>query len=95
MTQRQAIGSNIKETKDWLVEVKNRKNQPINLLVEDQVPVSQNTGIEVEKQELSGGKVNDDSGKVQWVLKLAPADDKKLELRYQVKYPKNQQVIVQ
>lgn len=95
LTQRQAIGSNIKETKDWLVEVKNRKNQPINLLVEDQVPVSQNTGIEVEKQELSGGKVNDDSGKVQWVLKLAPADDKKLELRYQVKYPKNQQVIVQ
>ncbi len=95
LTQRQAIGSNIKETKDWVVEVKNRKNQPINLLVEDQVPVSQNTGIEVEKQELSGGKVNDDSGKVQWVLKLAPADDKKLELRYQVKYPKNQQVIVQ
>jgi len=95
LTQRQSIGSNIKETKDWVVEVKNRKNQPVNLLVEDQVPVSQNTGIEVEKQELSGGKVNDDTGKVQWVLKLAPADDKKLELRYQVKYPKNQQVIVQ
>ncbi|OCX54123.1 hypothetical protein BEL04_07600 [Mucilaginibacter sp. PPCGB 2223] len=94
-TQRQIIGSNKKETKDWLIDVKNRKNQVINLLVEDQVPVSQNTAIEVEKQELSGGKINDLDGKLQWVLKLSPAEEKKLDLRYQVKYPKNQQVIVQ
>jgi hypothetical protein len=95
LTQRQIIGSNKKETRDWIIEIKNRKNQPVNLLVEDQLPVSQNTAIEVEKQEVSGGKVNDTDGKIQWALKMAPADDKKLELRYQVKYPKNQQVIVQ
>jgi uncharacterized protein (TIGR02231 family) len=95
LTQRQIIGSNKKETKDWIIEVKNRKNQPVNLLVEDQLPVSQNTAIEVEKQEVSGGKVNETDGKVQWTLKMAPSDDKKFELRYQVKYPKNQQVIVQ
>lgn len=94
-TQRQVIGSNKKETKDWQIIIKNRKNQAVNLLVEDQVPVSQNTAIEVEKQEVSGGKVNDMDGKVQWVLKLSPAEEKKLDLRYQVKYPKNQQVIVQ
>ena len=95
LTQRQAIGSNKRETKDWLIDIKNRKSQPVNLLVEDQVPVSQNTSIEVEKQELSGGILNELDGKVQWTLKLAPADDKKLVLRYQVKYPKNQTVIVQ
>ncbi|MBW4889645.1 mucoidy inhibitor MuiA family protein [Mucilaginibacter sp. HMF5004] len=95
LTQRQIIGSNKKETKDWVIEVKNRKNQPVNLLVEDQIPVSQNTSIEVERQEVSGGKVNDTDGKVQWTLKMAPSEDKKVELKYQVKYPKNQQVIVQ
>jgi hypothetical protein len=94
LTQRQIIGSNKKETKDWVIEVKNRKNQPVNLLVEDQLPVSQNTSIEVEKQEVSGGKVNDTDGKVQWALKMVPLENKKFELRYQVKYPKNQQVIV-
>jgi uncharacterized protein (TIGR02231 family) len=95
LTERQIIGSNKKETKDWQIKIKNRKNQPVNLLVEDQIPVSQNSSIEVEKQELSGGKLTETSGNVQWTLKLNPGDDKKLELRYQVKYPKNQQVIVQ
>lgn len=94
LTQRQVIGSNTKETKDWIIEIRNKKNQPVNLLVEDQVPVSQNTAIEVEKLELLAGKLNDNDGKVQWNMQLAPSEDKKLELRYQVKYPKNQQVIV-
>ena len=95
LTERRVIGSNTRETKDWLIEIKNRKNQPINLLVEDQVPVAQNTAIEVEQQELSGAKVNPNDGKVSWNLKLDVNADKKLELRYQVKYPKNQAVIVQ
>lgn len=95
LTEKQSLGSNKKETKDWVIEIKNRKNQPVNLLVEDQVPVSQNSSIEVETQELSGGKLEPTTGKVSWDLKLNPLADKKIELKYQVKYPKNQTVIVQ
>ena len=95
LTQRQTIGSNKKDTRDWIIEIKNRKNQPVNLLVEDQVPVAQNTAIEVEAQQLSGGQLDQTSGKISWTLKLEPQDDKKLELKYQVKYPKNQSVIVE
>jgi uncharacterized protein (TIGR02231 family) len=95
LTERQSLGSNKKETRDWQIEVKNRKNQPINLLVEDQVPVSQNSSIEVETQELSGGQLDKTTGKVLWTLPLKALDDKKLQLKYQVKYPKNQSVIIQ
>lgn len=95
LTQRQTIGSNKKDTRDWIIEVKNRKSQLVNLLVEDQVPVSQNTAIEVETQQLSGGQLDQTTGKISWTLKLEPQDDKKLELKYQVKYPKNQSVIVE
>ncbi len=95
LTEKQNLGSNRKETRDWEIEVKNRKNQLINLLVEDQIPVSQNSSIEVEKQELSGGKLDEKSGKVTWDFQLSPQDDKKVELKYLVKYPKSQSVIVQ
>jgi Domain of unknown function (DUF4139)/N-terminal domain of unknown function (DUF4140) len=95
LTEKQSLSSNKKETRDWLIEVKNRKNQPVNLLVEDQVPVSQNSSIEVETQDVSGGKTDQTTGKVSWNLTLKPSDDKKLALKYQVKYPKNQTVIVQ
>jgi hypothetical protein len=95
LSERQSLGSNKKETRDWQIEMKNRKSQPINLLVEDQVPVSQNSSIEVEIQELSGAQLDKLTGKVTWKTALKPGDDKKLELKYLVKYPKNQSVIIQ
>ncbi len=92
---RQSSGSNQKETRNWLIDVKNRKSQPVNLLVEDQVPVSQNKDIEVETQETSGAKPDATTGKVSWNFVLNSLDEKKVKLKYQVKYPKNQSVIVQ
>ncbi|CAN5271057.1 DUF4139 domain-containing protein [soil metagenome] len=95
LTERQSFGSNRKETRNWLIEIKNHKSQPVNLLVEDQVPVSQNSAIDVEVQELSGGKHVAANGKVSWNFLLNSQDDKKVQLKYMVKYPKNQSVIVQ
>ena len=89
------LGSSKKETRDWMISIRNRKNQPINLLVEDQVPVTQNTAIEVDTQETSGAEVNKSTGKLSWTLTLNPQAVKQLRVKYQVKYPKNQTVIVQ
>jgi hypothetical protein len=95
LTEKQSLGSNKKETKNWQIVIKNRKNQQVNLLVEDQVPVSQNSGIEVEIQEMSAGIMDKTTGKVSWNLTLNSQAEKKFDLKYQVKSPKNQQVIVQ
>lgn len=93
-TERQGLGSNKKETRDWRIEIKNRKSQVVNLLVEDQVPVSQNSQIMVDTQELSGGQLDKTTGKIQWSFALKPLSDKKIELKYQVKYPKNQFLVI-
>lgn len=94
MNQRQSIGSNQKDTRDWVIEIKNRKDQAVNLLVEDQVPVAQSSSIDVETQTLSGGDIDTNTGKVTWAMELKPLADKKLELKYQVKYPKNQMLAI-
>jgi len=95
LTGKQGFGANKKETRDWLITVKNRKSQPVNLLVEDQVPVSQNSAIEVDTQNISSAEMDKLTGKLSWNLSLKPLDEKQLQLKYQVKYPKNQLVIVQ
>jgi len=95
LSERQTFGSNKKETRNWLIEVKNRKKQPVNLLVEDRVPVSQNSSISVEVQETTGVKPDLLTGKVLWNFLLNSQDDKKVQLKYLVKYPKDQSVIVQ
>lgn len=89
------FGSNKKETRDWNISIKNRKTQAINLLIEDQVPVSQNTAIEVDTQETSGAEMNKATGKLSWTFTLEPQGVKQLRVKYSVKYPKNQSVIVQ
>jgi uncharacterized protein (TIGR02231 family) len=91
----QTFGSNKKETKNWLIDIKNRKNQSINLLVEDQVPVSQNSSIDVEVLETTGVKPDALTGKISWNFLLNSQDEKKVQLKYLVKYPKNQSVIVE
>jgi uncharacterized protein (TIGR02231 family) len=89
------FGSSKKETRDWSISIKNRKTQAINLLIEDQVPVSQNAAIEVDTQDISGAEMDKATGKLSWTFTLEPQAVKQLRVKYTVKYPKNQSVLVQ
>lgn len=90
--ERQFIGSSQKDTRSFLIDVKNRKGQPINLIIEDQLPIATSSDISVEKLELSKAKYEETSGKLTWQLLLQPNEQRKLELKYQVKYPKNKPI---
>ncbi len=93
-TTRRVIGPNKTETYSFLITVRNNKNNPVKITVNDQVPVSSNSNITVEAIELSGGKLND-SGLVKWDFEMKPQEKKELILTYSVKYPKNQNVILE
>ncbi|OFY37839.1 MAG: hypothetical protein A2W91_20005 [Bacteroidetes bacterium GWF2_38_335] len=88
------IGTNQKESRAWDIEVKNKKKAEISILIEDQMPLSTNSEIEVEKIDISAGKYEEATGKVSWEFKLKPAESKKMGIKYSVKYPRNQTVII-
>ncbi|RWU08649.1 DUF4139 domain-containing protein [Pedobacter chitinilyticus] len=94
-TERQFIGSSQKDSRHFVIEMKNRKSQAINLTIEDQIPVATNSDISVEKQELSKAKLDEVTGKLIWQFLLQPNEQKKLDLKYQVKYPKNRPVNIE
>ena len=75
--------------------MKNNKSQPISMVVLDQVPVSTLEEIEVEVQSLSEGKHDVKTGEIKWEFKLAPSDTKLLELKYEVKYPRNKNLVIE
>ncbi len=91
---KQFIGSKKEETRSWKTTVKNNKNQAINLIILDQIPVSTNADIEVTTQNISGAKQNTETGEVKWEFELKPTEKKEFELRYSVKYPKNRSLII-
>lgn len=92
MKEKQFLGSTEKVTRDFLITIKNRKNKAIDLLVYDQLPISNLESITVEKLEISGAELDEKTGKLTWKLKLQPNEEKKLNLKYQVKYPKNMNI---
>ena len=79
----------------WRITVKNTRNEAITMTLKDQMPVSQNSGISVTPEELSGGNLNKENGIITWHLNLQPNEQKELLLQYRVKYPKNRRLIVE
>ena len=92
LTSRKFIGTNQKESYAWEVSIRNTKAEAIKISLEDQIPVSQNSQIEVTAIDIAGAKYNKDTGKLSWDLNVQPNETKKIVFKYEVKYPKDKQV---
>ena len=92
LTSRNFIGSTKKESYAYEISLRNTKSENIKIIVEDQIPVSQNTQIEVALQDAGGAKYNKVTGKLLWELELKPNEVKKMTYKFEVKYPKDKQI---
>lgn len=88
-TTKQFIGNKKEESRSYKIVVKNNKNQEINMIVLDQVPVSTLEEIVVSLDNISGAKHNSENGEIKWDFKLESKIKKEFDLKYSVKYPKN------
>lgn len=94
-TGRRVLGTNRTDINSFTLSVRNNKNVPVLITIRDQVPVASSSDIEIDVQELSGGKFNRQSGLVEWDLKINPAETKELVMTYAVKYPKDRTLILE
>jgi uncharacterized protein (TIGR02231 family) len=94
-TSKKTIGANKTDIFSYLITIRNNKPGAIKMTVNDQLPVSSNSGITVEASELSGGKFNPQTGFVNWDIEIKPQETKQLVLTYSVKYPKDKTIILE
>lgn len=83
------IGSNKTDTRQYEIVVRNNKQQAINIIIEDQFPISTQKEIEVQDRKYDGAKLDDDTQKISWQMAVEPKKDTKVNFRYEVKYPKD------
>lgn len=91
-SSRKLIGSNQRETRAFEISIRNTKTEIVKITVEDQVPISQNSQIEVTVSDVGGAKYNKDTGKLVWEMTLQPNETKKVIYKFEVKYPKERVV---
>ena len=94
-TSRKTIGTNKTETYSFLITIRNNKTNSVKITLNDQLPVSSNSGITVDAIELTGGSYNTQSGYVKWDLEIKPQETKQIVMTYSVKYPKDKTVILE
>ncbi len=94
-TKKNSLGSNKVETRGFNILVRNKKSQSIHLTLFDQIPVAVINTIEVAPRELSGGKLDELNGEIEWIMDLPPNNQVELNMAYEVKYPKREKVILE
>ncbi|HPT22321.1 MAG TPA: DUF4139 domain-containing protein [Bacteroidales bacterium] len=94
-TSKKVVGANKTETFSFLLTVRNNKPNPVKITLNDQLPVSSNSGITVEPVELSNGNLNNQTGEIKWNLEIKPQETKQIILTYSVKYPKDKTIILE
>jgi uncharacterized protein (TIGR02231 family) len=91
-SSKKLIGTNQRSSYAYEITIKNTKAEPVTIIVEDQMPVSQNSQIEVTVIDTGGSRYNKDTGKLTWELGLQPNETKKVSYKFEVKFPKDRLV---
>jgi uncharacterized protein (TIGR02231 family) len=94
-TSKKVIGANKTDTFSFLLSIRNNKSNMVKITLNDQIPVSSNSDINVDPIELSGGKIDRQSGEIKWEFEIKPQETKQVILTYSVKYPKDKIVILE
>lgn len=92
-TKPQVIGNNLVKTLHFDLVVKNKKSSPIQLVIEDQIPISKNSEIKIDLEEKGKAKFNEKSGTLKWNLSLNQGKEQKLGFSYSIKYDKDKQLL--
>ena len=91
-SKRKTLSSNKLSQKSCKLSVRNNKMQRIRLVLRDQLPVSVRDEIAVKALKLDGAKLDRETGILEWDFSLKPKASKKVEWKYEVKYPKKEKI---
>lgn len=81
-------GGTQKELNTWEISLRNTRKEPVTIIIEDQIPVSNDKEIEVKLLNNGGAEVDEATGKLVWKLILEPEKSISVKFSFEVKYPK-------
>lgn len=89
---RKMIGSNQTETKGFEITLRNNRDEEVEVLVKETIPVSTDKRIEVEIEKDGGGEFDPGTGIITWRVKIKPGKTASVKYSYSLKYPKGKEV---
>ncbi|WP_343747812.1 DUF4139 domain-containing protein [Fluviicola sp.] len=89
------IGNDIERTYAYEISVKNLKANSVELVIEDQIPVTTNGEIVIETINTDKADYDKTTGKLIWTVNLKSKVSDRKTYSFKIKYPKDRNVILQ
>ncbi len=86
------IGDKIEKSLAYSIEIKNMKSTAVQVVIQDQIPITTDTDIVIDKINVGKGKVKARTGLIEWNIKLEPKAHKTFDFDYRIKFNKNRQL---
>ncbi len=83
------IGDKKERNFAYSIEVKNLKATAIELVIQDQIPITTNADITIEAGELNKAKHDQRTGFLEWNITLKPKESKTIDFNFKVKHNKD------
>jgi uncharacterized protein (TIGR02231 family) len=87
-----SIGGKRSESFIYEIQLRNNRNVPVAIRVQDQIPLTQEKEITVEVNDISGASLDAPSGRLQWIRNINSGEALKYKIAFIVRYPKNKNV---
>ena len=86
------IGDKNEKSLAYTIEVKNLKSSTIELIIQDQLPITTDDDIEIDKINIGKAKRTERSGMIEWDIKLKPKESKTFDFDFRIKYDKSKRI---
>jgi len=93
-SNKKVVGPNRKDSYTYEIKIKNNRSTSIQLNLFDQIPISQDSGIEITVDQISAASHNLLTGQLQWIVNLAPGESATYKLGFTIKYSKDKEIKV-
>lgn len=88
------INNDVERTYSYEISMKNLKSSNVELVVEDQIPVTTNGEIVIEAVNVDKADYDKTTGKLTWTIHLKTKTTEKISYSFKVKCPKDKNVIL-
>ena len=78
--------------KKYEITIKNNRKKPIELKLQDRIPLTANSDIKVDEEEPGDAEMDKETQILTWQISLASGAQVKKTFSYEVKYPKNKRI---
>jgi uncharacterized protein (TIGR02231 family) len=89
------IGDKKEKTMSYSIEAKNQKATEIDIIILDQLPITQNGDIEIEKLDIGKATMDESTGIIQWKFSMKSKESRKMNFSYRVKYSKDYSITLE